>query len=166
MNWTIVNFGKYRDKNKTLPQIIFDDADWFFWACEEGALLNNGIPKSEVNLIYKRARTIKPKEGYYVNHFLYDDGTAWGFSFVSIKEAEEYHKDIIGGGTFDKDYKNWDSTYRTILKYIDLSFPRQQKEYSKGDSKQFIKDLKDYLGIKRLSKKIVEDFFSKEENFI
>ena len=35
MNWATVNFGKHA--GKTLPQIIFDDPDWFFWAYENNA---------------------------------------------------------------------------------------------------------------------------------
>ncbi|GGD47419.1 hypothetical protein GCM10012288_22050 [Malaciobacter pacificus] len=171
MDWTLVKFGQYRNiegkkRNKTLPEILFHDADWFFWAYEQGALVRNGIPKDEVELMYYRARRIKPMKGCYVNHFLYYDDTSWGFSFISIEEAKKYHSDLIGGGTFDKDYNNWDSTYRTILQFIDLSFPRQQKEYDKKGCKEFANDLKDFLGIKRISRKSAEKFFSNEDNFI
>lgn len=166
MYWNIVNFGKYKDKNKTLPQIIFDDADWFFWAYEKGALLTNGIPKDEVELIYKRATRIKPKVGCYVKHFLYSDGTSWGFDFIHIDEAEKNYPEYIGGNCFGKDYINLDSTYRTILKYIDLSFPRQQKNYDKKGCKKFTNSLKSYiLNVTRITKKIAEDFFANEDNF-
>ena len=36
MNWTTINFGKHQ--GKTLPQVILDDADWFFWAYENKVL--------------------------------------------------------------------------------------------------------------------------------
>ena len=36
MKWTVVNFGKFKDKNLTLPQIVLQDPDWFFWAVGEG----------------------------------------------------------------------------------------------------------------------------------
>jgi hypothetical protein len=29
--WGEVNFGKWRDKGKTLPQVLVADPDWFFW---------------------------------------------------------------------------------------------------------------------------------------
>jgi hypothetical protein len=29
MTWTTLSFGRH--EGKTLPQIIFDDPDWFFW---------------------------------------------------------------------------------------------------------------------------------------
>ncbi|MDN5088136.1 hypothetical protein [Aliarcobacter butzleri] len=165
MNWTILQFGKH--KGKTLPQIIFIDADWFFWAYEEKALTKNRVPNNEVELIYQRATRIKPKNGYYVKHFLYYDGTSWGFDFISIEEAEKNYKNLIGGNTFDKDYINLDDTNRTILKYIDLSFARKRKGYDKQSYKIFIKDLKVKLFNKeRLNKKFIEDFFSNKDNFL
>jgi len=167
MNWNIVNFGKYRDKNKTLPQIIFDDADWFFWAYEKGALSQNGIPKDEVELIYTRATRIKPRTECYVKYFLYPDGSSWGFGFIPIEEAKKNYSEYIGGSYFGKDYVNLDSTYRTILKYIDLSFPSQRKGYDKKGCKKFTNDLKSYiLYVKKVTKKIAEDFFSNEDNFM
>ena len=33
MVWTTFPFGKHR--GKTLPQIILDDPDWFFWILPE-----------------------------------------------------------------------------------------------------------------------------------
>lgn len=166
MDWTVVDFGKYKDKNKTLPQIIFDDADWFFWAYGKGALLKNGIPRDEVELIYNRARRIKPKVGCYVKHFLYPDGTSWGFDFIPIDEAKKNYSEYIGDSYFGKDYINLDSTYRTILEYIDLSFPSQQKKYDKRGCKEFTNGLKIYiLNVKRITKKIAEDFFANEDNF-
>jgi hypothetical protein len=55
MNWTTLNFGKHR--GKTLPQIIFDDADWFFWAYEED--LFTGMQAPEAREIYRRARAVR-----------------------------------------------------------------------------------------------------------
>lgn len=34
MPWSIVSFGRHSER--TLPQIIFSDPDWFFWAIEKG----------------------------------------------------------------------------------------------------------------------------------
>ncbi|WP_151897987.1 hypothetical protein [Sulfurospirillum diekertiae] len=59
-----------------------------------------------------------------------------------------------------------DSTYRTILKYIDLSFPSQYKEYDKRGCKEFTNGVKSHiLNVKRITKKIAEDFFANEDNF-
>ena len=61
MNWTIVNFGKH--KGKSLPQIIFKDADWFFHLYENDYF--NGTLAQEANELYRRARSIRvpPKNG-------------------------------------------------------------------------------------------------------
>jgi len=32
MTWSILKFGKH--KGRTLPQVLFQDPDWFFWAVE------------------------------------------------------------------------------------------------------------------------------------
>jgi hypothetical protein len=54
MNWTTLNFFKHR--GKTLPQIIFDDADWFFNGWENGYFKNSLA--FEAREIYRRARSI------------------------------------------------------------------------------------------------------------
>ena len=36
MKWTKVNFGS--KKGMTLPQVMFKDPDWFFWAYENNAI--------------------------------------------------------------------------------------------------------------------------------
>ena len=58
MNWTVLNFGKHI--GKTLPQIIFDDADWFFYGYESG-YFKNGLAR-EAQEIYRRARSIRIPE--------------------------------------------------------------------------------------------------------
>ena len=58
MKWTAIGFGKHA--GKTLPQIIFDDADWFFWAYEKQAF--KGIQAREAQEIYRRSRSIRVPE--------------------------------------------------------------------------------------------------------
>ena len=55
--WTTVNFGKWRNKRKTLPQIVVSDPDWFFGAIENDMF--TGILWSEANKLARRARAIK-----------------------------------------------------------------------------------------------------------
>lgn len=57
MAWTVVNFGKYKGKNKTLPQIVFDDPDWFFWALGVGAFC--GPLEAEADRLADRAQRIR-----------------------------------------------------------------------------------------------------------
>jgi hypothetical protein len=54
MPWSTVNFGKH--SGKTLPQIVFGDPDWFFWAIEENVF--KGPLRREARLINERARAI------------------------------------------------------------------------------------------------------------
>lgn len=55
MNWTTINFGKH--KGKTLPKVIFDDPDWFFWAYGNKVL--KGALAYEAQVVYRRARSIR-----------------------------------------------------------------------------------------------------------
>jgi len=52
MTWSPLNFGKY--EGKTLPQVLFNDPDWFFWAVDEGAFSSRPHLQREANdLVYK-----------------------------------------------------------------------------------------------------------------
>jgi len=55
MQWTVVGFGQHR--GKSLPQIIFNDADWFFHAYENGYF--KGSLAREAHDLYHRARSIR-----------------------------------------------------------------------------------------------------------
>jgi len=39
MRWSTLKSGKY--EGKTLPQVLFKDPDYFFWAIEEGVFDND-----------------------------------------------------------------------------------------------------------------------------
>jgi hypothetical protein len=60
MPWKPVSFGKHR--GKTLPQILFKDPDWFFWALEED-VFRGKHPEREITDIAQKAQNIAPKEG-------------------------------------------------------------------------------------------------------
>ncbi len=53
--WSVVDFGRYQ--GKTLPQIIFKDPDWFFWAIE-GNRFHAGL-EGQAEMLAARARNIK-----------------------------------------------------------------------------------------------------------
>ena len=55
MKWTPLNFGKY--EGKTLPQVMFEDADWFFDGHEKG-YFKNRLPLEAIE-IYRRAHSIR-----------------------------------------------------------------------------------------------------------
>ncbi len=49
MPWSVVDFGKHQ--GKTLPQIVFIDPDWFFWAIEESVFSTKGSLRDEAAAI-------------------------------------------------------------------------------------------------------------------
>jgi hypothetical protein len=55
MRWTELKWGRHA--GKTLPQIIFCDGDWFFWAYEEDKFM--GHQAQEACELYRRARSIR-----------------------------------------------------------------------------------------------------------
>ncbi len=168
MEWNKMNFGAVANiQNKTLPQIIFINPDWFFFQYERD---NSYLRKKfgiEADYIYKRVRNIKPKENHYIKHFLFCDYTSDGFSPINITEAKTKFLEYIETGSYCQDIDYLDSQQFTILKRIDLRFPKSLKGYDKQSYKFFIKELKDYLfDGKRISEKKAIDFFENEENFI
>ena len=57
MPWSAVRFGKHA--GKTLPQILFADPDWFFWAVEEAVFKGKGPLEREAADIARKARSIR-----------------------------------------------------------------------------------------------------------
>ncbi len=57
MAWTPLNFGKY--KGKSLPQVLFADPDWFFWAVENAVFENRPGLKTEADDLNRKARNIR-----------------------------------------------------------------------------------------------------------
>jgi hypothetical protein len=149
MNWTTLNFGKHR--GKTLPQIIFEDADYFFWAYERDAF--KGIQAREAREIYRRARAVRipeqngqkmlveyrfePRSGKFATMFLIPDGTI-----------------------FER---------QTVSPVIDFYVPRSRGPYDKKGCKNLIFAFKAiYFGEQshRLSKHACENFFNDDRNFV
>lgn len=152
MSWTALNFGKY--EGKTLPQVLFTDPDWFFWACEEGVLEQHGY-KAEAEKLKKRAKIIRipndakgEREAEYIIHPSTKNVTDVDF----VPKGQKY---IRGAG----------DTIRT--KVIDLSVPRSVQNYDKMGCRLMIRAVKPVLfpGVKRLTKTIVETFFDNDSNF-
>ena len=45
MSWSSLEFGKH--EGKTIPQVVFSDPDWFFWAIQEDVFRNKGPIEEE-----------------------------------------------------------------------------------------------------------------------
>ena len=145
MPWSVVPFGKY--KGRTLPEIIVQDLDWFFWALPK----LYGKLGAEARSLAQKARAIKiPKSnrGQWEVEYQYDcDHRFCGFAFV---EADA-----------------WRSRWSTRLPYLDLRWPLRRK-YDKRAARIMIRDFRIlYFGSrKRLTKRRCKQFFSNDQNFI
>lgn len=142
MPWTKLNFGKHN--GLTLPQVIWRDPDWFFWAIEKDVFSNRPALAKEAKVILKRSSNIKIPTGKLVEYnFL--NGKFVGFDIVP--EDRPAHE----GST---------ATLRDLV--INFSVPRGVKNYDKTGYKLFIKAAKFAIfgsSEKRMTKKVCEDFF-------
>ena len=85
MSWDILKFGKYENR-MTLPQVLFFDPGYFFWAIQHDALQKNGMAV-EANKLYDRACSVYIPESYgddiEVEYYLrYGDNKFINFMFV------------------------------------------------------------------------------------
>lgn len=168
MKWNKVNFGTNKKvQNKTLPQIMFIDPDWFFFQYERD---NSYLKKAfgiQADTIYQRSRNIKPREGHYIKHFLFCDNTSDGFTPISIEKAEQKFSECIESSITCQDLDFLDTQKFFIFKRIDLRFPKTLKQYDKKSCKFFVDELKEYLSLgKRITEQKAIDFFENDENFI
>lgn len=151
--WSEVSIGKWRNKSKTLPQILVADPDWFFWAIEENIFQTNHYLKKEAQTLNLRARSIIVPEKYApkdtISYKLMPDGKFAGIELIPSTQPRH-----IGSST----------EIRT--KNLDLSKPRSIKKYDKLGSKLIMKSFKYYwFENKSFSRNKVESFFSNYENF-
>lgn len=154
MVFTQLNFGKHA--NKTLPQIVFSDLDYFIWAYEQKDVFKTLQHKQEAQYIYERIRNIKiPKENhkeFEVEYLIHPPTGRFGHFELVLKSAP-LHK----GGSPSSRSQN-----------IDLTFVRTIKTYDKSGSSTMIDYLKRYyFGDSRykMTKKRCEDFFNQNSNF-
>jgi len=154
MPWSIVSFGKHR--GKTLPQIIFSDPDWFFWAIEKGVFKNKGSLATEAQEVHKKATKIKIPNNdndELVVEYIVHQPTGKFSHFDVIPSSRPHHEG--SSATFGRNV-------------IDISVPRQIADYDKLGCKQLLSSLKYYVfGNKsvRMTKKKCEDFFDTSNNF-
>src|SRR5687768_3385119 len=115
--WTELSFGKHR--GKTLPQVLFTDPDWFFWAMEEGVFNNRRALAKEADLLNDRATRIKiPKIKHKkpVVEYLIHPSTKKFSHFHIVPSDRELHHG---------------SSPAFRLPVIDMSVPRRIGSYDK-----------------------------------
>ena len=153
--WTEIGFGKY--EGKTLPQIVFADPDYFFWAFETGVFNKPGLA-SQAAEVNRRARRIAIPlgKGGQKRHaeYLFHAPTGKFGAMRLIPETQAAHQGSSG--------------VAERLEVIDLSVPRSIKGYDKQGCGLLMATVKEYLfgdsGF-RITKKRAGDFFSTDKNF-
>jgi len=149
--WTEVNFGKWKDKGKTLPQILVADPDWFFWAFEQGAF--KGSLAMQAATLARRARSIKLPAAlaktHVVQHWISHDGKYAHFDMIE-KSRGPHHG----------------SSQEVRRPTLDMSFPRSIQQYDKLGCKHLLSSFKHHwFGGKAFTKAKVEAFFGDTANF-
>lgn len=151
--WHPLTFGKH--EGLTLPQVIFKDPDWFFWAFEEWdrSRLSSEI-WAEMNAVHRRATSIRvPPRGEEAMgvEYLHQNGRAAGLQAVPatlIPDAAEE-----GVERSDR---------------IDLSWPRRLRHYDKLGCSIVLRDMKEIVlgsASARMTKDRCEAFFEDPANF-
>ena len=144
MKWTPLTFGKHA--GKTLPQIIFKDADWFFWAIRID-VFKKGVA-FQADDLYRKAQAIKiPKRRpsrWLVEYSYEDNGRFLGLRLVKAKEA---------GFQSPRNYR---------LPHLDLTYIRRRRTYDKQGCRNLLRDFRAYYfgKNKRVTKRRVEAFFN------
>lgn len=155
MSWSKLSFGKH--DGKTLPQILFLDPDWFFWAMEEGVFDTRPALAKEAQLIDKRARSVKIPSNtngdLTVQYFIHPP-TGKFDSFEVVSKSQPLHDG---------------SSPAFRLDHIDMSVPRKIAKYDKTGCKTLLKGIKVHVfcnGKFKFTKDACEKFFSDPANFI
>jgi len=157
MAWSPLRFSK-KHKGKTLPQVLFNDPDWFFWAYEDEKLFNDSPPvlRREADMLYAKARSIRiPQAGSEPRlvEYAFYPGTQKFCGFEIVEENRPSHE----GST---------ATHRS--RHIDMSIPRRQADYDKLGCKILVDELKHlFFGDSgtRMTKQRCEAFFDDAANF-
>jgi hypothetical protein len=153
MPWSILPFGRH--KGKTLPQVLFTDPDWFFWAVETKLLASPRLV-GEAAVVDRRARNIRipssTGEDLVVEYIIHPQSRKFvGMQFVSR----------------DHPWHDGSSPTRRA-DVIDMSVPRGFAEYDKLGGKLFIRELKRLLfGSKKyvMTRERAEAFFDDPGSF-
>ena len=152
--WSALDFDRHA--GKTLPQVLFSDPDWFFWAYPSGAFNRYPSLKKEAEKIHAKARAIKvPQRGAekMVAEYTIHKPTHRFNGLDLVPESRPRHE----------------RNNKTLTcSVIDMSVVRQISKYDKQGYKRFVRDLKHLLfgdSQMRMTKRRCEDFFSDHANF-
>jgi hypothetical protein len=152
VSWTPLWFGKH--KGKTLPQILFSDPNWFFWATEEKVFDDKGVITDEARELDRKARNIRipsdEGEDMVVEYYIHKPTG----KFQDMRRAPRNRED---------------RNYTIRRNVIDLSIPRKISPYDKQGCKSLVSDLKFCFfddSRYRMTKARCEAFFDNDNNFM
>ena len=153
MDWTTIRFRKFT--SKSLPQLIFEDADFFFHAYENYYF--DGNQEQEAEELYRKARSIRvpPRNGkkMLVKYFsYYDRNPKKKKKFLMMK--------LIPDGS--------DPGRHKISSWIDFYVPRSHSHFDKTGYENFVMGLKSILfnnPVLRMYSHNWQEFFDDEDNF-
>ena len=150
MTWSILNFSKH--KGKTLPQVLFSDPDWFFWAVEEGVFQKRAALRKEAADLDSKARRIKIPSDMKAEYAV-DPDTNKFVGMELVPASQPRHEG---------------STSTSRLSVINLSIPREIASYDKLGFNIMMRSIKFHLFRNErtpMTKKRCEDFFDDPLNF-
>ena len=152
MDWTTIHFGKYRGKN--LPEIIFEDADYFFFLYEN--YFFHGDLEKEANNLYPKARSImvpsKNGKKMLIEYFFHRNEKSRRVKFYKMK--------LIPDGS--------DIEGLIVSQWIDFYVPRSHSHFDKTGYENFVMGLKSILfnnPVLRMYHNACEEFFNDKNNF-
>lgn len=151
-SWSVIDVGKYSGKGKTLPQIVLDDPDWFFWACEEE--LFTGALLQQAEEVRRRATSIRipdPKGLDLVAEYLVHDPTQRFGDMRLVPRSRAVHQGSSSARRSD---------------VVDLSAPRRLDPYDKRGGKMLVQIVKQLVGLRRLTAARCHEFFDADRNFV
>lgn len=155
MPWSELRFGKH--SGKTLPQVIFSDPDWFFWAIDNKVFDNKGpLVKKEAADIERKATSIRipnNADKKLVAEYIIHSPTG-KFARMQIIPADRGQ------------HQGSSPTFRSDV--IDMSAPRQFANYDKLGGNLLVSSVKFALfGDKsaKMTRKRCDDFFDNARNF-
>lgn len=152
MAWSVLAFGRH--KGKTLPQVVFSDPDWFFWAIEEDIF--KGKQRSEAERIDERARAIRIPDN--------DKGKLKAEYILHSPTGKFGNMEIVPARR--PLHEGSSSAFR--MDVIDLSVPRSIARYDKLGCRTLLSSVKHVLfgsASARMTQERCEAFFEDRDNF-
>jgi hypothetical protein len=153
MTWTPLKFGKH--EGKTLPEVLFCDPGWFFWAAEDPIFKSKKLI-AEAKGLNKKARAVLlpgPRGYDYVVEYDYRDDDNRFIDFRIVEKSKPVNQ----------------RPCKCIRKkFIDFSVVYQLDPRDDDGYEIFLETFKRYYfgdGSYQMTKRDCEHFFESEENF-